>query len=83
MAAPAAHADDSPVVSPQELQHICGWLRDPAWTMPQIVSSTGDMLANDNTEQGYAPHDMTPEIVTTIARAITTKCPDANWRTAS
>ena len=27
---------------------ICGWLHNPAWTLDQIESSTGDMLANDN-----------------------------------
>jgi hypothetical protein len=65
-----------PNVSPQQANTICGWLRDPSWTMPQIESSTGDMLADDNPS-----FKGTPDVFKAIAAAMSSTCPDvANQR---
>lgn len=65
-----------PNITPQQANTICGWLRDPSWTMPQIESSTGDMLANDNPS-----FTGTPDVFKAIAEAMSGACPDiANQR---
>ncbi len=69
---PAAQSN----ITQQQANTICGWLRDPSWTMPQIQSSTGDMLANDNPS-----FKGTPDIFKAIAAAMSSTCPDvANQR---
>ncbi|MFZ0226056.1 hypothetical protein [Mycobacterium sp.] len=63
-------------ITQQQANTICGWLRDPAWTMPQIESSTGDMLADDNPS-----FTGTPAVFKAIAAAMSSTCPDvANQR---
>ena len=63
-------------VTAQQASTICGWLRDPAWTMPQIESSTGDMLADDNPS-----FKGTPDVFKAIAAAMSSSCPEvANQR---
>jgi hypothetical protein len=64
---PAAQSN----ITPQQANTICGWLRDPAWTMPQIESSTGDMLADGN--RGFRG---TPDVLKAIASAMSSTCPD-------
>lgn len=58
-------------VTPQQANTICGWLRDPSWTMPQIESSTGDMMADDNPS-----FKGTPDVFKAIAAAMSSTCPD-------
>jgi hypothetical protein len=60
------------VASAEQERTICGWLRDPSWTMPQIESSTGDMLAA--TGWSYTKDDL--ERV--INGAMTNTCPDVH-----
>jgi hypothetical protein len=63
-------------ITPQQANTICRWLRDPSWTMPQIESSTGDMLADDNPS-----FKGTPDVFKAIAGAMSSTCPDvANQR---
>ena len=63
-------------ITQQQANTICRWLRDPSWTMPQIESSTGDMLADDNPS-----FTGTPAILKAIAAAMSGTCPDvANQR---
>jgi hypothetical protein len=59
-------------ITAQQANTICGWLRDPAWTMPQIESSTGDMLADDNPS-----FKGTPDVFKAITAAMSSTCPDA------
>jgi hypothetical protein len=61
-----------PVATAEQESTICGWLRDPSWTMPQIESSTGDMLAAAG--WSYTKSDL--ERV--IRGATTNTCPDVH-----
>lgn len=71
-APPAPSASSGPIITSQQAKTICRWLRDPAWTMPQIESSTGDMLANDN------PSFTESDVFKAIGAAMTSTCPDAH-----
>jgi len=92
VAAPPVHAAPPPAAAPapaspappavqsnitqQQANTVCGWLRGPSWTMPQIESSTGDMLADDNPS-----FTGTPAVLKAIAAAMSGTCPDvANQR---
>jgi hypothetical protein len=71
-AAPPVTAATPSVITQDQANTICRWLRDPSWTMPQIESSTGDMLANDNRNyQGRS------DIARAIPAAVSSTCPEA------
>ena len=72
VAAPPVPSAASAPITQQQAKTICRWLRDPAWTMPQIESSTGDMLANDN--ESFTESD----VFNAIGFAMSTTCPDAH-----
>jgi hypothetical protein len=68
-AAPAARADASDITQ-QQADTICSWLRDPAWTMGKIETSTGDMLAKANPS-----FTGNPDVLKAIAAAMSSTCP--------
>jgi hypothetical protein len=68
-AAPAAHAD-APNITQQQADIICSWLRDPAWTMAKIETSTGAMLAKGNLKFAGKP-----DVQKAIGAAMSGSCP--------
>jgi hypothetical protein len=72
VAAPPVPSAASAPITQQQARTICRWLRDPAWAMPQIESSTGDMLADDN--ESFTESD----VFNAIGSAMSTMCPDAH-----
>ncbi len=70
VAAAISCAPMATAITDAQANTICGWLRDPAWTMPQIESSTGDMLANDN------PSFTQGDVFAAIGTAMHQTCPD-------
>lgn len=64
-----AHAD-APNITQQQADTICSWLRDPAWTMAKIETSTGEMLAKANPKFAGKP-----DILKAIGAAMSGSCP--------
>ncbi len=69
---PAVTAIPPSAITQEQANTICRWLRDPAWTMPQIETSTGDMLANNN------PNFREADVFKAISAAMSTTCPEVS-----